>query len=63
MVDPGSAPNATVTLDGAPLTFGTDWTLDANGMTIHILGAACMTLKSTPSAVVDATFPCGSVIF
>ena len=63
MVDPGSAPNATVTLDGSPLTFGTDWTLDANGMTIHILGAACATLKSTPSAVVDATFPCGSVIF
>jgi len=63
MVDPGTAPNATVTLDGSPLTFGTDWTLDANGMTIHILGAACATLKSTPSAVVDATFPCGSVIF
>jgi hypothetical protein len=63
MVDPGSAPNATVTLDGSPLTFGTDWTLDANGMTIHIIGTACATLKSTPNAVVDATFPCGSVIF
>ena len=36
--------------------------LDANGMTIHILGAACTTLKSTPHAVVDATFPCGSII-
>jgi von Willebrand factor type A domain len=62
-VDPASAPNATVTLDGTPLTYGTDWTLDPNGMTIHIIGAACTTLKSTPNAMVDATFPCGSVIF
>lgn len=63
MVDPASAPGATVTLDGAPLTFGTDWTLDPDGMTIHIIGGACTTLKSRPSAIVDATFPCGSVIF
>jgi hypothetical protein len=62
-VDPASAPGATVTLNGMNLTFGTDWTLDANGMIIHILGTACDTLKSTPNAVVDATFPCGSVIF
>ncbi len=62
-VDPGTAPNATVTLNGTALTFGSDWSLDANGMTIHILGAACTTLKSSPNAVVDATFPCGSVIF
>ena len=45
------------------LTFGTDWTLDPNGTTIHIIGAACTTLKSTPGATVNATFPCGSVIF
>jgi hypothetical protein len=38
-------------------------TLDPNGMVIHIVGAACTTLKNTPNAVVDATFPCGSVIF
>jgi hypothetical protein len=63
MVDPASAPNATVTLNGMNLTYGTDWTLDPNGMTIHILGNACTTLKNTPNAVVDATFPCGSVIF
>ena len=62
-VDPASAPNATVTLNGSNLTYGTDWTLDANGMTIHILGTACTTLKNTPNAVVDASFPCGSVIF
>ena len=63
MVDPASAPNAVVTLNGSSLVFGTDWTLDPNGTTIHIIGAACTTLKSTPGAMVDATFPCGSVIF
>jgi hypothetical protein len=62
-VDPASAPGATVTLNGMNLTFGSDWTLDPNGMVIHIIGSACTTLKSTPNAVVDATFPCGSVIF
>jgi len=46
-----------------PHDFGTDWTLDPNGRVIHIIGSACTTLKSTPNAVVDATFPCGSVIF
>jgi hypothetical protein len=63
MVDPASAPNAVVTLNNMNLVYGTDWTLDANGMTIHIIGNACTTLKSTPGAMVDATFPCGSVIF
>lgn len=62
-VDPASAPGATVTLNGMNLTFGTDWTLDPNGTIIHIVGSACTTLKNTPNAVVDATFPCGSVIF
>jgi len=61
-VNPSTAPNAVVTLNGTALTYMTDWSLDANGMTIHILGAACTTLKSTPNAVVDATFPCGSII-
>ena len=61
-VNPATAPSAVVTLNGTALTYMTDWSLDANGMTIHILGAACTTLKSTPHAVVDATFPCGSII-
>ncbi len=61
-VDPGTAPGAVVTLNGAMLTYMTDWSLDANGMTIHILGSACTTLKSTPGAVIDATFPCGSIL-
>lgn len=57
-VDPASAPNATVTLDGVRLTHGTDWTLDGNGATLRLLGAACATLKTSANAVVDATFPC-----
>lgn len=61
-VDPASAPGATVTLDGTNLTYGTDWTLDPNNMTIHIIGAACNTLKTTPNADVEATFPCGAIL-
>lgn len=61
-VDPASAPGATVTLDGTNLTYGTDWTLDPNNMTIHIIGNACNTLKTTPNADVEATFPCGAIL-
>jgi hypothetical protein len=45
------------------LTFGTDWNISGDGLTLHILGKACDTLKATPNASVDATFACGSVIF
>jgi hypothetical protein len=62
-VDPATASGGTVTLNGMNLTYGTDWTVDPNGMTIHLLGGACNTLKNSPNAVVDASFPCGSVIF
>jgi hypothetical protein len=62
-VDPNQASSGQVTLNGMPLQYGTDWTLDPNGMVIHILGQACTTLKNTPNAVVDAAFVCGSVIF
>jgi hypothetical protein len=61
-VDQGSAMAGQVTLNGTVLTYGSDWTLDPDGTTIHIMGAACDTLKNTPNAVVDAAFPCGSVI-
>jgi hypothetical protein len=63
MVDPATAQNGSVTLNGANLMYGTDWTVDPNGMTIHIIGTACTTLKNAVSPVVDAAFPCGSVIF
>ena len=61
-IDPSQASTGTVTLNGVVLTYGTDWTLDPNGMIIHLIGAACTELKDTPNAVVDASFPCGSVI-
>ncbi|MFT3697338.1 MAG: vWA domain-containing protein [Kofleriaceae bacterium] len=60
-VDPASAPHAIVTLNGMTLVYGTDWTLVGNN-TIHIQGTACVELKNTPGADVEATFPCGSVI-
>lgn len=60
-VDAGQAGTGTVTLNNNKLTFGTDWTLDADDKTIHILGAACTTLKNTGGQV-DATFPCGAVL-
>jgi hypothetical protein len=52
----------TVTLDGMNLTYGTDWTLDADGLTIHLLGPACDKLKQSANPMVDATFACGAVI-
>jgi hypothetical protein len=55
--------NGQVTLNGMMLMYGTDWTIDPNGMVIHLIGNACTMLKNTPGSVVDAAFPCGSVIF
>jgi hypothetical protein len=61
-LDPADAPAGTVTIDGRTLTYQTDWTLDADGITIHILGNACTMLKSATNPVVDAAFPCGAII-
>jgi hypothetical protein len=60
-VDPTAAASGTVTLNGMLLTYGTDWTL-LNSNTIELLGAACTTLKQSPNPVVDAAFPCGTVL-
>ncbi len=62
-VDPATAMNGTVTLNGMQLMYGTDWVVDPNGMVIHLLGNACNTLKNSTNPMVDASFPCGSVIF
>jgi len=61
-VDPATANQGTVTLNGTMLTYGTDWVVDPNGMTIHLLGQACTDLKSSANPVVDASFPCGTVV-
>lgn len=60
-VDPAQAQGGTVTLNGMQLMYGTDWIV-VNGTTIRLLGAACDTLKSSTNPVVQASFPCGSVI-
>jgi hypothetical protein len=62
-VDPGTAQSGTVTLNGMPLTYGTDWTVDNDGVTLHLLGTACDTLKSSTNPMVNATFSCGAIIF
>ncbi|HEX8106240.1 MAG TPA: vWA domain-containing protein [Kofleriaceae bacterium] len=62
-VDPTAGQNGTVTLNNMTLNYGTDWTLDANGIVIHLLGTACDKLKSSQNPTVDATFACGAVIF
>jgi hypothetical protein len=61
-VDPSTASTGTVTLDGTPLTFGTDWTVLSDGTTLELLGNACTTLKNASDPTVTATFPCGTVI-
>jgi hypothetical protein len=61
-VDPAQQCNGTVTLNGTALTCGTDWNVDQNGMTIHLLGQACDSLKNSVDPMVDASFPCGSVV-
>ncbi len=60
-VDTTQASSGTVTLNGMPLQYGTDWTL-VNGNTIELLGQACTTFKSSTNPTVDASFSCGSVI-
>lgn len=62
-INPDQAMNGSVTLDGRPLTFGTDWNVDRDGVTLHILGNACTMLKAANNPTVDATFSCGAIIF
>lgn len=61
-IDPAEADKGTVTLNGMTLTFGTEWTVDTDGRTLHLLGNACTVLKSSPNPDLDAAFPCGVVI-
>lgn len=63
MVDPADAATGTVVVNGQTLTFGTDWTMDNDRVTVHIIGAACDRLKTSMNPTVDASFACGAVIF
>ena len=59
--DPNAAPDANVTLNGQPLTYGTDWTL-TDGSTLELLGAACQTYLDTDDVFLEAIFPCGGAV-
>lgn len=59
----GSESQGEVLLNGTRLTFGTDWTLDNDHITLRLIGQACETLKNTENARIDASFPCGTVTF
>jgi uncharacterized protein YegL len=61
-IDPSQAASGTLTLNGMTLTYGTDWMLGANGMSIQLLGTACTTLENSANPQIDASFPCGAVI-
>jgi hypothetical protein len=61
-IDPAQAMDGVVVVNGVTLTYGTDWIL-VNGNVIRLVGGACDRLKMTPNPMVNATFPCGSVIF
>lgn len=62
-VDAEDGRSGNVVLNGSNLIYGDDWTLDADGMTLHLIGGACTTLKQSSNPTVDATFPCGAVIY
>jgi len=62
-VDPSTACQGTVTLNGMPLQCGPDWKVLPDGMTLELTGTACDTFKSTNNPTLTASFPCGSVIF
>lgn len=61
-IDMTLAANGTVTLNGQPLTFGSDWIL-VNPTTIRLQGAACTTLKTAMNPSISASFPCEAVLF
>ncbi len=61
-IDASQAQSGTLTINGVTLTYGTDWMLGPNGMTIQLLGTACTNLEMATNQVINASFPCGAVI-
>jgi hypothetical protein len=58
-VEADAASTGVVVLNDVTLTYMTDWTLDANGMILHLLGTACTALKNSADPKIKATFACG----
>jgi hypothetical protein len=61
-IDMTLAANGTVTLNGQPLTFGSDWIL-VDPTTIRLQGGACTTLKTAMNPSIMASFPCEAVLY
>ena len=61
-IDEGQAQAGTVTVNGTPLNYGSDWTL-VNGNIVRLVGAACDAFKASANPTVNASFPCGAIIF
>lgn len=61
-VNADAASTGVIVLNGTTLTYLTDWTLDASGTVIHLLGTACTALKNSTNPKIDATFACGGGI-
>ena len=61
MAELADAADATVTLNGSSLAFGTDWTL-LDPSTLELMGAACDTFLASDTVTLDAIFPCGTII-
>jgi hypothetical protein len=57
-IDPAAAASGRVVLDSVPLTYGSDWSIDPDKITLHILGNACLVLKAAMNPTIDASFPC-----
>jgi hypothetical protein len=61
-INPDNAQFGDVTLNGEHLTYGDEWTVDSDNITLHLLGGACTTLKKSANPTLEALFPCGTVI-
>jgi hypothetical protein len=60
-ITPAQAAAGLVTLNGMPLTYGTDWTLVGSNI-IRLTGSACATLMGSSNPSVSGTFPCGGIV-
>jgi hypothetical protein len=58
-IDASAAQRGQLTLNGTALTFGIDWALDSDRITLHLLGAACSAFKQSTNPTVEARFACG----
>lgn len=63
VVSQADAPFGMVTINGAPLVYNDDWTLDADGLTLRLKPAACTRLQAAQNPTIEAVFPCGTIIF